>query len=405
MLKVFTNLALTIPGSGIRVGMSGIFTFFPAILCGPIWGGLASGLSDLLGYLFAPDGAYIPWLTLTAFLGGVLKGLVWKLLDIKASVRTRALLAALFLIVGVFGGVTTAALASDGVIDSLVAVQSELPTKAEIEKMELSPLSDMAVGLTQYNKDTLTMTAAGGENVILPSSLTLDGCEVSLSSKLNDGVLEGCVGTLTIPNNYKTIAAGVFGEADTSGVTIICTEGSAAHDFAKKNSISFTLVEKIEKHALALSSESFEGGGVKFKSGDNYRKYLASNINLVGCGLLIAGALGLLIMLISIVYPYISALFKKKKKTDEGERSGTSFRSVAYVRIAACGTISGLVVTTINTFILMEVLAAYAGRAFWVLYVPRVAEELMVCLVQAFVISLLYGIIARGRVKEYLDKL
>ena len=87
VVKSFTNLALNIPGVGIKIGFSGIFTFFPAAFCGPVWGGIASALSDALGYVIAPDGAYIPWLTLTAFCGGVIKGLLWKALNLKAGKR------------------------------------------------------------------------------------------------------------------------------------------------------------------------------------------------------------------------------------------------------------------------------------------------------------------------------
>ena len=57
VLKCFTNLALNIPGLGIKIGLGGIFNFFPAALCGPIWGGAASALTDLIGHFLAPDGA------------------------------------------------------------------------------------------------------------------------------------------------------------------------------------------------------------------------------------------------------------------------------------------------------------------------------------------------------------
>ena len=91
VVKSFTNLALNIPGVGIKIGFSGILTFFPAAFCGPLFGGADSALSDVLGYLVAPDGAYIPWLTLTAFCGGVIKGILWRLLTKKAEKKARKL--------------------------------------------------------------------------------------------------------------------------------------------------------------------------------------------------------------------------------------------------------------------------------------------------------------------------
>ena len=80
VIKCFAKIAMTIPGVGIQVSLGGIFTFFPAILFGPIYGGFASAMTDFLGAMIAPTGAYIPWLTVTAFFGGVLKGLIWMTL-------------------------------------------------------------------------------------------------------------------------------------------------------------------------------------------------------------------------------------------------------------------------------------------------------------------------------------
>ena len=49
--------------SGVQISFGGIFTFFPAILFGPIYGGIASAMVDFLGAMFFPTGAYIPWAT------------------------------------------------------------------------------------------------------------------------------------------------------------------------------------------------------------------------------------------------------------------------------------------------------------------------------------------------------
>jgi ECF transporter S component (folate family) len=65
--------------AGMRVSLAGVFTKLAAILFGPFFGGAASGLTDVLGYLLKPEGAYIPLLTATAVLGGVITGLLWKI--------------------------------------------------------------------------------------------------------------------------------------------------------------------------------------------------------------------------------------------------------------------------------------------------------------------------------------
>ncbi|MDI6618367.1 MAG: ECF transporter S component [Clostridiales bacterium] len=64
---------------GMRIGFSGIFIHMPAILFGPLYGGIASGILDVLGYMLKPDGAYIPWLTVTAIAGGIITGYIWKI--------------------------------------------------------------------------------------------------------------------------------------------------------------------------------------------------------------------------------------------------------------------------------------------------------------------------------------
>ena len=83
--------------SGVQISFGGIFTFFPAILFGPLYGGIASAMVDFLGAMWFPTGAYIPWLTVTAFLGGVIKGLVWRFITGKGGKVVRYALLAVFL--------------------------------------------------------------------------------------------------------------------------------------------------------------------------------------------------------------------------------------------------------------------------------------------------------------------
>ena len=115
VLKCFTNLALNIPGLGIKIGLGGIFNFFPAALCGPLWGGAASALTDLIGHFLAPDGAYIPWLTLTAFAGGCTIGFLWRAASRRASRPLRIALLSIFSVILFFGVATGTALMRDGV--------------------------------------------------------------------------------------------------------------------------------------------------------------------------------------------------------------------------------------------------------------------------------------------------
>ena len=382
VVKAFTNLALNIPGAGIKIGFSGIFTFFPAIFCGPVWGGVASALSDVLGHFIAPDGAYIPWLTLTAFCGGVIKGLLWKALNIKTEKKVRIALISVFAAIGIFGGAVNISLAHDGVMKGIVAQQDELPLRGQLERMTLSPLSKMTVSLTKYNKDTVTLTEHTGSDTLF-RYYEVEGYKNTVT-KIGKGALSGCTGELYIPETYKTIAD----DAGAENVTVIKgVKGSSAETYAGKIGVPFEEAEVTE----ATADDTTEG--VAFSATDTYRKYLASYINLLAFGLDLAGVVGILFVVINII----------ASKADKGE-DGQS-RVLGFIRIAVACVVAGVIVTTANTFILREFLAAWQGRAILILLIPRVAEEVLSCILQAYIISLLFGVVYRGKLKQYIDKL
>lgn len=381
VVKSFTNLALNVPGVGIKIGFAGIFTFFPAAFCGPVFGGIASGLTDILGYLIAPDGAYIPWLTLTAFCGGVIKGLLWMLLTKKAAKKVRIVLISVFAVIGVLGASVNISLCADGVMKGVIAQQSELPLRGQIEQMQLSPLSKLAVGLARYNKDTVTLTHQSGST--LYTYYELAGYKNTVT-KIGKGALSDCEGELYIPKTYKTIAD----DAGAEKVTLIKgAEGSAAQKYAEKIGIPF---EVSEVEALTANENS---ANASFSSSDAYRKNLAAYINLLAFGLELAGLVGILFVVLNIV------LSKASKKED-----GQS-RALGFMRIAVACVVTGVIVTTINTFILKQVLEVWSDRATLVLLIPRVAEEVISCTLQAYIISLLFGAIYRGKIKQLIDRL
>lgn len=75
-LEIVLSKLVSINLSFLRIG----FGFLPiavlAILYGPLWSGLAYAIGDVIGGFLFPTGAYFPGFTLTAFLTGVLFGLV-----------------------------------------------------------------------------------------------------------------------------------------------------------------------------------------------------------------------------------------------------------------------------------------------------------------------------------------
>lgn len=88
-----------------RVSFSGVFTRLAAILFGPFYGGLASGIHDVLGYLLKPEGPFIPWMTLSAVAGGAVAGYLWRWSGKTDHAKAGKLYLLFFAGVGLIGGI------------------------------------------------------------------------------------------------------------------------------------------------------------------------------------------------------------------------------------------------------------------------------------------------------------
>lgn len=88
---------------GMRVGFSGIFTKMIALLFGPILGGVASGIVDIMGFVLNPQGAYIPFLTCSAVLGGILTGALWSYIKNVDMKKIQTFFICFFALTGFFG--------------------------------------------------------------------------------------------------------------------------------------------------------------------------------------------------------------------------------------------------------------------------------------------------------------
>ena len=130
----------------------------------------------------------------------------------------------------------------------------------------------------------------------------------------------------------------------------------------------------------------FECLGFTFTQSDTYRKNLASGINTVVLGCTLAGSFGIIFILLNIA---VSAYTEKKS-------SGDGKAAFSFLKIALCTVVAGLLVTTVNTFILRIFVPAWADRALLVLLIPRVIEEVIVRLAQAYIISLLWTAVSHS---------
>jgi len=87
---VIAMFAITIPVGGVpalRISFAGIFNNTTAILFGPMYGGLARGLQDMLNHFINPMGAFLWPITLVAFARGAATGWMWlKVRNVKPRV-------------------------------------------------------------------------------------------------------------------------------------------------------------------------------------------------------------------------------------------------------------------------------------------------------------------------------
>ena len=115
-LKYF-SVSLPLMGSnGLRIGFGGIFTAFPAILFGPVYGGVTSALSDLLGFFMKPS-------------------LLLKKAGKRAAVAGKSILAAFLCVFAAFGLSVIISLNADNIMKGPVAVAADVPAKAEMTEM------------------------------------------------------------------------------------------------------------------------------------------------------------------------------------------------------------------------------------------------------------------------------
>ncbi len=107
---VLRNFSFLIPfggAGGMRIGIAGFFSKLPGFIFGPAYGGIADGLVDIIAYIIKPEGGYIPLLTATAVLGGIMAGFFWKWIKTIYVSLFRKIFALIFAIIGIIGAVNT----------------------------------------------------------------------------------------------------------------------------------------------------------------------------------------------------------------------------------------------------------------------------------------------------------
>lgn len=77
----------------LKIGLGTLPVILSGILFGPVYGGIAGGLTDVLQFMISPKGAYVPWFTIVGVLTGMLPALFFR-------TGQKATLPRLFLAVG-----------------------------------------------------------------------------------------------------------------------------------------------------------------------------------------------------------------------------------------------------------------------------------------------------------------
>lgn len=382
VVKILLSFYLPFLGtSGIKIDFSGVFSAFPAMIFGPIYGGIVFALADFIGFILKPTGAFLPHLTATQFLTGFLIGLLWYFLNsknkrsiiIKVSAVT---LCILFVLTGIFGIAFHISLKNDGISSSLIVKAEELPSKMDLDHKNISPLSYLARYLAKYNIESYIVLPYKGENtdeMIIPAQVSKgDGYDAYPVVEISDGFLssDNSNADIYIPMTIKTIGKNAFGDNYTG--TIHAPAGSYAIKFAQENNLEYKVTDFHE------ATEYFENEFYSFVSNGSYRRNLAYYINIVKLGSIISCFGGLLFLTIVIII----------KKSKIGQNTNISGYIIIFISIF----IPRFIVTTINTEILRRALAVWNGRAFMVLWVPRAAEEILTCVLQTYLIFILWTI-------------
>lgn len=134
---------------GMRVGFHEMFVVMPAILFGPLLGGITAGLADVLGFALRPSGTFIPLMTVSAVLGGVIRGAVWLLLRRRNPVYMRRVVIAMAIVFLFAGLLNIFMLNADGITADFYTYNYS----GEIDTSSKAFISRWLIERTQFEED------------------------------------------------------------------------------------------------------------------------------------------------------------------------------------------------------------------------------------------------------------
>lgn len=100
-MEIVLTRFLSIQTPIVRIGFGFIPVALSSIMFGPILGGITAMLSDIIGMIIFPQGAYFPGFTFSAFLSGVIYGcILYKKPNTIIRIAFAVLIVALFVDLG-----------------------------------------------------------------------------------------------------------------------------------------------------------------------------------------------------------------------------------------------------------------------------------------------------------------
>ncbi len=72
----------------------------------------------------------------------------------------------------------------------------------------------------------------------------------------------------------------------------------------------------------------------------------------------------------------------------------SKFTGEVFIKLIFTLLVPGIIVTTLNTFIIMDLYEVKS--AFMIFYTPRLIEEVFICIIQAYIISLIFPLVEKG---------
>lgn len=370
LCKLFSLNVALFGGSGMKIGLAGIFTTLPALLYGPLYGGAASAAADIIGCIIAPTGPYNPLYTLTAFAGGYVKGLVWKLLCRFDKKKLRVIAGACFTVFLALGVMFYACLASDGIDHKVISGAASMPEKGEVSAYELSFVSRLITDRVRTT-DTFTITSVPDtENVELPGKVTYAGANVTIA--VGKGAFAGCakLKSVYVPDAIKSVAY----DETLANVAFYVSENAKSYASLKEAGANILPPESVSDPSFELAKGVFDSDGFEFSTNDSYRANLAMYVNFATFALTLVGLLGLLLTAVE----YAFSRLRKGEPT---------YALRVFAAIFTCE----MLVTTLNTVILKEMTFAstWASYPFVVVWIPRAIEGVFICVIQAYAITAL----------------